>query len=264
MLKVAIVPDALVAVYPLESFEAWSGEIMASYAIVAVCLVALVFLWRRNRLLCFFSIWFFVWISIWFNVGRFGEYLMTEKALYLASGGLAVVGASGLLRLRFGLILVALVVVTQFSVTFYRSTYWRDPVVFFEQVVAFAPDFAPARVRLGMSYAEQKDYVRAAVQLEEAERLVPGKSETLNNLGNCYFALGKVDAARASWERALEANSGNAKASYNLGMLAERAGDRDLALDYYHRYLEREPHPPPAITARIQRLETDTGAQKHP
>ncbi len=264
MLKIAFVPDAPVAIYPLESFGAWSGEIAASYAVVAVCLAALVFFLRHNRLLCFFFAWFFVWISIWFNVGRFGEYLMTEKALYLASGGLAVMVASGLLRLRFGPILVALAIAAQFSATFHRSTYWRDPVVFFEQVVAFAPAFAPARFNLGMSYADRKDFARAAVQLEEAERLVPGKSEALNNLGNCYFEMGKVDAARVNWVRALESDSGNANASYNLGILAERAGDRALALGYYHRYLEHEPHPPPAVTGRIQRLEASAGAGEHP
>jgi tetratricopeptide (TPR) repeat protein len=264
MLKIAIVPDAPVAVYPLESFGVWSGEVVASYAVVALCIAALVFLWRRDRRLCFFLVWFFVWISIWFNVGRFGDYLMTEKALYLASGGLAVIVASGLLRLRFGPILLALAVAAQFSVTFNRSTYWRDPVVFFEQVVAFAPDFAPARFNLGMSYADRKDYARAAVQLEEAERLVPGKSEALNNLGNCYFEMGKVDAARVSWVRALESDSGNANASHNLGMLAERAGDRALALDYYRRYLEHEPHPPPTVTARIRRLEANAGGGERP
>ena len=189
---------------------------------------------------------------------------MTEKALYLASGGLAVVAASGLLRLRYGPILVALAIAVQFSVTFYRSTFWRDRAVFFEQVVAFAPDFSPARFNLGMGYADRKDYARAAVQLEEAERLVPGKPEALNNLGNCYFELGKMDAARASWTRALDTDSGNAKASYNLGMLAERVGDRALALDHYRRYLEREPHPPPAITARIRQLEASTGTGERP
>jgi tetratricopeptide (TPR) repeat protein len=264
MLRIAVVPDAPVAMYPRESFESWSGEVAVSYAVVAVCLAVVAFSWRRDRRLCFGFVWFFVWISIWFNVGRFGDYLMAEKALYLASGGLAVVAASGLLCLRFGPILVGLAVAAHFATTFYRTTYWRDPVVFFEHVVAFAPDLAPARFSLGMKYADRKDYFRAAVQLEQAVRLVPGKSEALNNLGNCYFALGKTGAAKASWERSLAADPGNAETSYNLGMLAERAGDASLALDYYRRYLAREPQPPPAVAARIRQLETSAAAGERP
>ena len=73
----------------------------------------------------------------------------------------------------------------------------------------------------GQQLKDWSDYSRAAVQLEEAERLVPGKSEALTNLGNCYFALGQTDAARESWTRAVAADPGQALANYTLGLLAE-------------------------------------------
>jgi tetratricopeptide (TPR) repeat protein len=256
MLRILLVPDAPVAVYPLEVFETLSAEVLLSYVVVTICLGGLVLIWRRDRRLAFAGLWGFVWISIWFNVGQFGHYLMNEKALYLASAGFLVLGAALLLRMRFGTAVLAAVVAAHFTSTFVRSTYWRDSTLFFEEVVASAPNLAPARLALGMEYATQGDWAKAVPHLEQAVKLEPGRSVSLNNLGTCHHALGDLSKATALWKRALAADPGNGEAAYNLGLMAERAGNLPSALDYYRRYLAHTDSPPLEILQRIRQLET--------
>jgi tetratricopeptide (TPR) repeat protein len=122
-------------------------------------------------------------------------------------------------------------------------------------VVAQGPDFPATRYQLGMKYADRRQYEQAASQFDKVIQLHPGHSMALNNLGNCHFALGNLSQATSDWSKAWEADHSNAKAAYNLGFAAERAGDIDAALHYYRIYLSLVPQPPPQIHSRIQDLE---------
>jgi TPR repeat protein len=255
--SLVIFPSAPVSVFPREIFAVLSLEVLLSYAVVVVYVTGLAVAWRRKKFIAFWLAWGLLWISLWFNVGQFGEYLMTEKGMYLASGGFCVVAASMVLRLRSGTVLLALITCAHFAVTFTRSTYWRDPVVFFEKAVSSAPNFVTTRYELAMRYLEEGDCGRAIIQLERAIELNPSHSQALNNLGTCYYMLKDKERAVLFWVRALEADETNAKAAFNLGLASEQAGDVERALAYYRRYLSRVPNPPAEIKRHIHQLESD-------
>jgi Flp pilus assembly protein TadD len=65
----------------------------------------------------------------------------------------------------------------------------------------------------------RSDSARAVEELERAAVLVPHASEIQNHLGLAYWSEGRVDAARISFERALELNCENQAAETNLESL---------------------------------------------
>jgi len=60
---------------------------------------------------------------------------------------------------------------------------------------------------------------RAVEELERAAALVPHASEIQNHLGLAYWSEGRLDAARLSFERALELDCENQAAEANLESL---------------------------------------------
>ncbi len=65
--------------------------------------------------------------------------------------------------------------------------------------------------------------------------LEPNYVPIYNRLGECYFRLGKIDAARGSFEKALSINPYNVAVLLNLGNLALGMKNPALAVSYYER-----------------------------
>ncbi len=259
-LKIFVLPDAPVAFYRLELFEPADAEALVSFGVAALAIAGLVWLWRNDRPTAFWYLWFFVWISIYFNLGRFADFLMAEKFMYLASAGLSVVVAALFLRLRFAPVLLSLVVAAHFGITFARTTYWRDPVTFFTAAAEFSPEFVRLRYELGVAYVDKRDCAAASLSFERVIARVPNHSLALNNLGNCYYVLGDRSRAVTMWSRALAADRRNAMAAFNLGFQAEQAGRPVEALGFYRTYLEVARDVPPQIMRRIRNLERALGS----
>ena len=69
----------------------------------------------------------------------------------------------------------------------------------------------------------------AAVLLERALRLEPGKASILEALGRAYFNQGKPDLAAERFEAIVEADPLAHYAHFGLGLAAKRLGDRSVA-----------------------------------
>ena len=255
-IKITVVPDGMVAVYPLSVRYEPTMEVFLSWLVLAISLGFGWYLWKNHRKLAFWYTWFFVWISIWFNVGRFGEYLMTEKGVYLASAGLCVVAAYYLLRWKYAIPAIAAVVLIHGLITVARSTYWRDPLTFFKTAVAFDPADVNARYNLGRQYADAGMYPEAAECFRRVIQKRPKFSMALNNYGNSLYMLKDRSGAFEMWKRAYASDPTNGEAAYNLGMYYEQEGYLKTALRYYREYLRYE-NPPPQIAEHIRELEKE-------
>ena len=72
---------------------------------------------------------------------------------------------------------------------------------------------------VGSRALDEGDAPRAILELERAARLVPHASEIQNHLGLAYWAEGREDEARNSFEQAVELDCDNVEARQNLGLL---------------------------------------------
>lgn len=250
--KIVAWPDAPVALYPLRDLGV--VEMAVAWAIVGALAVGFVALLRFRRDLAFWLALTVIAVAPWFNVGRFGEWLLTEKGAYVASAGLCVVAAAAFLRVPAGRIFAGAALVAHLMVTLGRAPAWDEPVRWFQAAVAGTPTSPTVRYRFGAELAERGDYARAAEQFRAVLELSPEHSLAMNALGNCLRAMGDAEAAVPWWTRALLADPDNAQAALNLGMMAERRGELDDAVRYYRQYLESTPDAPPHLEGRIRDL----------
>jgi len=81
----------------------------------------------------------------------------------------------------------------------------------------------------GQALLASRHHAQAAIVLERADRLEPGKASILEALGRAYFNSGQPDPARATFERILDLDPSAPYAHFALGMSLKRLGRRDEA-----------------------------------
>jgi tetratricopeptide (TPR) repeat protein len=81
----------------------------------------------------------------------------------------------------------------------------------------------------GQALLASRHHAQAAIVLERADRLEPGKGSILEALGRAYFNSGQPDPARATFERILDLDPSAPYAHYALGMSLKRLGRWDEA-----------------------------------
>ena len=81
----------------------------------------------------------------------------------------------------------------------------------------------------GQALLASRHHAQAAIVLERADRLEPGKASILEALGRAYFNSGQPEPARATFERVLELDPSADYAHYALGQSLKRLGRRKEA-----------------------------------
>src|SRR6187455_1800199 len=76
----------------------------------------------------------------------------------------------------------------------------------------------------GQALLEARHHAQAAIVLERADRLEPGKASIIEALGQAYFNSGQPEAARAAFERLLEIDPSAHYGHYALGQSLKRLG----------------------------------------
>jgi tetratricopeptide (TPR) repeat protein len=78
----------------------------------------------------------------------------------------------------------------------------------------------------GQQLLAKRHHAQAAIVLERADRLEPGKASILEALGRAYFNSGQHEPARTTFERVLELDPSAPYAHYALGQSLKRLGRR--------------------------------------
>jgi type IV pilus assembly protein PilF len=107
------------------------------------------------------------------------------------------------------------------------------------------PGFQQAKLNLSALYVQMGRYQEAIALadqlLEDATFPVPWKA--LTNRGWAQYKLGQSEAARKSFEEALEYNEKHWRSFLALGILDAESGQRIEALEQFERVIELEPGP---------------------
>ena len=81
----------------------------------------------------------------------------------------------------------------------------------------------------GHSLLASRHHAQAAVVLQRADRLEPGKASILEALGRAYYNSGQHELARATFERILDLDPSAPYAHFALGQSLKRLGRRNEA-----------------------------------
>ena len=76
----------------------------------------------------------------------------------------------------------------------------------------------------GTELMRRRHYAQAAVVLERAARMEPGRGSILEALGRAYFNSGQVERARETFEALLEVDPSSHYAHFALGQSLKRLG----------------------------------------
>ena len=96
-------------------------------------------------------------------------------------------------------------------------------------------------VIVATSYMFQKKYNVALELFKTANKIVPDKVQTLNNIGVCYMSLKKYDEAINAFQKSLEVDDKNPLTHTDMATVLQLKGEFLKALEYYNKALELEP-----------------------
>lgn len=256
--KIFFYPDAPVTIYARQVFESLTIEVLISYVVVGLLAAFGVWLWLRRREYLFWYLWFFVWMSVSLNIAAFGEYLMAEKILYLASAGFCVLLA--LLLVEFNnrqtlvYALLACIAVLHSVTTFSRATHWQDTRTYLQKGLEFAPDSFLTHYALGRDYVKTGEYDKALAQFIRVTALKPQHAYSYNGMGNIYYQYNDMNAAIHAWEKSITFDPANPVPYYNIGLSLMKKGELSRALFFFEKYLALSPRPDTGIAAQVKQL----------
>ena len=96
----------------------------------------------------------------------------------------------------------------------------------------------------GREHFDQRNFIDAAEQLEEARRLRPDDDSVLNLLGLAYFKQEKYKESDAVYRKLIELNPASYTLHFNLGLVCYKMLDLDNAEAIFLRALELKPDNP--------------------
>ena len=102
----------------------------------------------------------------------------------------------------------------------------REAMAAYERAIQLRPNYAEARMALGIQLLAGGNYPAALSHFQAAERLVPTLPEVHVNLGDAYRATRRWTDAQRAYRQALDLRSDLPEAHYGLGLLfLTAAGD---------------------------------------
>ncbi len=246
-IKLLFLPLNLNADYivPYTNIYGLSFILSALFVVSACVLIAL--LSRRDKLLTFFNLWFFITLLPVFGIIPIGN-IMAERYLYLPIMGFC--GTTGCilanypsLRKYMAIVLGGILLSMQISVI-YRNGVWQDDATLWRYTYQREPKSARACSNLGNVYFKNQRYEEAIQMYKKSLTFQYSYPFIHYNLGAIYEKIGLIDKAIEEYKASISSHHDNTLAFNNLGTLYDRQGLYDMAIEAYKQALTNNPYFP--------------------
>lgn len=238
------------------------ADLMGVLLLMAVALVCVIYLLKRNqKVVAFFLAWF--WITSMPNILIPLNVPLLEHRSYLSGVGLVIllgwtmekmISASqsiqgrawGLRQVtRTGVIMVvSSILILYAGLTLQRNTVWKDEVMLWSDAVSTAPNSERAWTNLGLAHLANKDRKRAQEAFQKALSINPNAVLARVGVGSSYHLEGKLDAAVQAYQDAIDLYPGYFLPYFNLGVAYQQQGQYENALRAYQEVLKINAHHP--------------------
>ncbi len=197
---------------------------------------------RKEKLLSFAIVWFFVTLSANLVPRRF---VFFEHKLYLVSVGFCL-GVPYLVsrifpRRKNAYAVLIVIILVWAGMTFQRNLIWRDPVLLWQNVVSQSPYKPGPWLSLGNAYRQAGQWQAALRCYEMALHRDPAYLEAWLQRALVYFKQGRFNDALADYDRAIAIDPAFARAYNNKANVLRQQGELKAALTLYARVLALEP-----------------------
>jgi tetratricopeptide (TPR) repeat protein len=229
----------------------WSdAKAVIGVVILITSLTAAVMKRKKNGLLFFSVLWFFIALFPYCNIAHPINAYMAEHWLYLPSIGIFLLAAKGLMLLRAktnGGALVAAIMAGLLSFYIFigvkQNTYWRDPFLFYNRTLEFVKDSPEVYNNLGVLYGRRGDFSKAIPLFKVSIETDESYPDPYFNLGKSYNETGKKREAVLYYTRALDLfpERVTAESYYTLANIFNEMEEYDKAIEYFKKALKLNP-----------------------
>jgi tetratricopeptide (TPR) repeat protein len=209
---------------------------------------------NKNRLISFSIFWFFIALLPFSNIYPINAY-MAEHWLYLPSLGFFLILAKALSSLyqrkefqRFSIFIVMCLLIFYSYLTIKQNDYWKDPIVFYERTLKYAPNSARMFANLGLAYSKIGRTEEAIALYNKAIEMDPRFKKDYYNLGNLYNNIGNYQEAIAAYKKAIEIKPNDAYIYNSLGVTYVLANKNEEAISTFKKMIELNPYAAEAYT----------------
>jgi protein O-mannosyl-transferase len=212
-----IFPIGLSPFYPYPSYSRFHEYYPSLIPVIAGFFITFVcgYLWYKKKYYWLIA-WLFYLLTLSPVIGiiQVGVQAAADRYVYLPTIPFYIligVGIACLLDtekikkvLKVGIVIVFLLIsVGLVQLTQKQTFIWKNDVIFWNYVVAYAPDSALVRFHLGNVYLERGEYKKAIVHYHHATSLEPDKKWYIN-LPIAYIELDKLQEAQNILNRLME------------------------------------------------------------
>jgi Flp pilus assembly protein TadD len=121
---------------------------------------------------------------------------------------------------------------------------YQEGITHFRAAAQIEPGDPVSQVNLGIDAQRRGEWDEAMRRYQKALHLTSDsavKASAYANLGSIQYALGDYQKARENLQSAIKLEASYPFVFLDLGMIAERAGDWNTAVDFYQKYVKGEP-----------------------
>jgi tetratricopeptide (TPR) repeat protein len=127
------------------------------------------------------------------------------------------------------------------GVLYFRKALWPEAVSSFSRALELDPKMAVAQRNLEIAYKSSGYYDRRITELREALRRRPDARDARWELARAFAAVGQYEEAVAEFGALLGQDPRDLGALIQLGLLEQRLGNLDTALEWFDRARELDP-----------------------
>jgi tetratricopeptide (TPR) repeat protein len=201
-------------------------------------------IYNRHRIVAFGILWFFITLSIESSFIPLSD-VIVEHRTYLPSVAFslilvysAFVWAKRAVVVRNALVLWALVLA---FAAFQRNKVWKEPVVFWSDVIEKSPLKARGYNNRGAAYSEQGQHELAIADFSNAIALFPNYPLAYRNRSLAYVEQQEWDKALEDANKAIDMITHNADLFFTRGQIYYNLRQADLALQDYDQAIALDP-----------------------
>jgi Tfp pilus assembly protein PilF len=194
-------------------------RVVAGLVVLSACAVLFGYLARRNRMVSFGMVWFFVTLAPVLNIRYLAGNVFAERYLYLPSVGFCWVVSWAIVRLWKSLAA--------------SRPVWRRSVAAALVVVAL--------LLLVRTVTRNRDWRSDETLYTETLKASPRATSIRENLGVVAWNHGRIDEAEKQWRIALKLNPDSPIALTNLGLVYAKRKQYQEAERYFREAMLRKP-----------------------
>jgi len=248
--RLLLFPYKLCAFYDFSFFPKVSTitpRVAASLMLVAAVIGVGFWAWRRQPLVAFAILMFFVSVSLVSNIVVPTGIVIAERVLYVPSVSVCLLGGLGLATLHrrsrggcyaaVGLCVVILGLMSWRTIT--RNPDWTDNEAYGRALVRDAPGNPKGWMAIAKTYEEAGDLAAAEAALRQAITVGAHRAAPRTALGQLYTRQGRLAEAEELFRAAIAGNPLGWQAYYALANLLARQGRTAEALQWYEAGKQR-------------------------